>query len=150
MEAAPGEPELEGHVALCGEGPLYRALLPRLRAAETAVAIIDADLDYVTACSSEGAVAVFGDASRPDVLKAAGIERAGVLVIATPSLASRMAIALAARGVRPDLPIVAVASDTGERAWLEEFGVTAVADVLTPAVEQVAATVRRTLDAGER
>jgi CPA2 family monovalent cation:H+ antiporter-2 len=150
VEAAPGDRELEGHVVLCGEGPLYRALLPRLRGAETAVAIIDADLDYVTACSSEGVGAVFGDASRPDVLRAAGIERAGVLVIATPSLASRMAIALAARGVRPDLPIVAVAADTGERAWLEEFGVTAVADVLTPAVEQVAETVRRTLDAGER
>jgi CPA2 family monovalent cation:H+ antiporter-2 len=150
VEAAPGDPELEGHVVLCGEGPLYRALLPRLRAAETAVAVIDPDLDYVAACSSEGVLAVFGDASRPDVLRAAGIERAGVLVIASPSLASRMAIALAARGVRPDLPIVAVAADTGERAWLEEFGVTAVADVLTPAVAHVAATVRRTLDARER
>ncbi|HEX4883447.1 MAG TPA: cation:proton antiporter [Casimicrobiaceae bacterium] len=142
--------ELEGHVVLCGEGPLQRALLARLRTAEAAVVVIDADLDFVTAQNGDGRAAVYGDASRPDVLRAAGLERAGVLVIAGPALATKMAIAVAARRLRADLPIVATALDAGEQAWLEEFGVTAVANILAPAVDAIAATVRETLDAGGR
>jgi CPA2 family monovalent cation:H+ antiporter-2 len=142
--------ELEGHVVLCGEGPLQRALLARLRATEAAVAVVDADLDFVTAQNGGGHAAVYGDASRPDVLRAAGIERAGVLVIAGPALATKMAIAVTARRLRADLPIVATALDAGEQAWLEEFGVTAVANILAPAVDAIASTVRETLDAGRR
>jgi CPA2 family monovalent cation:H+ antiporter-2 len=142
--------ELEGHIVLCGEGPLQRALLARLRATEAAVAVIDADLDYVTAQNGDGHAAVYGDASRPDVLRAAGLERAGVLVIAGPALATKMAIAVAARRLRGDLPIVATALDAGEQAWLEEFGVTAVANILAPAVDAIAATVRQTLDVDHR
>ena len=142
--------ELEGHVILCGEGPLQRALLPRLRAAEEAVVLVDDDLDFVNEQSARGVIAVFGNAARQDVLKAAGIERAGALVVAGPALAAKMAIAVAARGLRPDLPIVATALDAAEQAWLEEFGVTAVANILQPAVETIAATVRQTLEGARR
>ncbi|MCL4763699.1 MAG: cation:proton antiporter [Burkholderiales bacterium] len=146
----PASAELEGHVVLCGDGPLHRGLLPRLRAREAAVAMIDDDLDYVNAQAATGVFAVYGTPSRPDVLRAAGVERAGVLVIAGGTLAARMAVSVAARAVRPGLPIVATALDAAEHAWLKEFGVTAVADVLDPAVDAIADCVRHTLDAAPR
>lgn len=141
--AAP--PDLEGHVVLCGDGPLLRALLARLRTTEAGVAIVDGDLDYVNTQAAAGVAAVYGDGARPEVLRAAGLGRAGVLVIAGAPIAARLAIVVAARTVRAGVPIVATAQDASEHAWLAEFGVTAVVDTTTPAVDALAQGVRRAL-----
>jgi CPA2 family monovalent cation:H+ antiporter-2 len=145
--ADPVAGELEGHVVLCGDGPLHRAVAARLRATEAAVTVIDDDLDFVSAQAAAGHPAVYGQASRQEVLRAAGVERAGVLVIAATSVAVQMAICVAARAVRPDIRIVATASDPGGQAWLVEFGASGVVDVTSPAVEAIARAVRQTLDA---
>ena len=123
-----------GHVVVCGEGPVRSALLRRLRERAHAVVAIDADLDVVDALVGEGIPAVFGDASRADVLRAAGIERAGAIVVVGPALPAKLAICLAARNVAPRIGIVVAIADAGERAWLQEFGATAPCDTTAPAV----------------
>lgn len=139
--------EVEGHVVVCGSGPLHRAIATRLRASEAAVTVIDDDLDFVNAQATASHSAVYGQPLRQGVLRAAGVERAGVVVIAAPSLAAQMAICVAARAVRPDVRIVATAADPGARAWLEEFGASGIVDVTSPAVEAIARTVRQVRDA---
>jgi CPA2 family monovalent cation:H+ antiporter-2 len=135
---------LSGHVIVAGEDPARRPLLARLRAEGIACVTIEHELDAIDALAQQG-TGVFGDASRPDVLRAAGIDRAHALVILGATLPSRMAVALAARGVNPDIAIVVGYADAGERAWLLEFGVSVPCDTATPVVETLAAAVEGAL-----
>jgi CPA2 family monovalent cation:H+ antiporter-2 len=139
-----GEP-VGDHVVLCGEGPLRAALLRRLREEARATVVIDDDLDVVEALEKEGVRAVFGDATRADVLRAAGIERAAALAVVGVPLARKMAICLAARNLAPEVGIVVAAADAAERAWLQEFGASAPCDTTTPAIEELGRALRRAL-----
>src|SRR3546814_1435385 len=61
-------------------------------------------------CSSDllasGVSVVYGDASRREVLVAAGLSRAQAIVVTYSDLRSSMAILRHARELRPDLPVV--------------------------------------------
>jgi CPA2 family monovalent cation:H+ antiporter-2 len=133
------------HVVLCGEGPLRAALLRRLRDEARATIVIDDDLDVVDALEKDGVQAVFGDATRADVLRAAGIERAGALAVVGAPLARKMAICLAARNLAPEVGIVVATADAAERAWLQEFGASAPCDTTAPAIEELGRALRRAL-----
>jgi CPA2 family monovalent cation:H+ antiporter-2 len=87
--------------------------------------------------------ATFGDASRPEVLEAAGIERASAVVVTTASLSAKMAIALALRRRHPDMPLIMAAADEGDRAWLAEFGVDEPCNITAPAVDALEQALER-------
>ena len=136
LEAVTQTPqELSGHVILAGDGPLHRALMRRMHEAGDALVVVEPDLDAIEDLSSRGIPAVFGDAARGDVLRAAGIEQARALVVATPALPRKMAVCLAARNANPEIPLVVAVGDAGERAWLEEFGADALCDITRPGVD---------------
>jgi CPA2 family monovalent cation:H+ antiporter-2 len=84
--------------------------------------------------------ATFGDASRPEVLEAAGIERASAVVVTTASLS---AIALALRRRHPDMPLIIAAADESDRAWLAEFGVDEPCNITAPAVDALEQALER-------
>jgi CPA2 family monovalent cation:H+ antiporter-2 len=137
VAAAPARDDREGHVVLCGEGPLHRALVARLRRGEAPLTVIDGDLDFVESLGRDGVDAVFGDASRAEVLRAARADRAAAIVVTTPSLPAKMAIAVAVRQLGGGALLIVSAADPAERAWLEEFGADEALDVTTPAVQAV-------------
>jgi CPA2 family monovalent cation:H+ antiporter-2 len=127
---------LKGHIILTGEGPLQRGLLKRMREEAIDVVVIDPDIDHVDDLTRKGAVALFGDAARTDVLRAAGATHAAAIVVTSQPLSTKMAVCLSARQVNPSIAIVAAAQDPTERAWLIEFGVTAC-DTTRSAVEEL-------------
>ena len=146
VKAHPDEP-IEDHVVVSGEGPLRRALIRRLRETGVALAVIDADLDVVDELSKEGIAAIFGDAARPDVLRAAGVGRARAIVVVAPTLAAKMAISLAARNLNAGLVIVVAAADAAERTWRLELGASAPCDTTRPAVDALERTLKEALAA---
>jgi CPA2 family monovalent cation:H+ antiporter-2 len=143
---AEGSRDRHDHVVLCGEGALHRALVGRLRKTATAISVVDADLDFVDSLTQEGVDAVFGDPSRTEVLRAAGLDRAAAIVVTTPSLPARMAIALAVRQANGRAALIVTAADPAERAWLAEFGVGEACDVTTPVVQAIERALARALD----
>ena len=81
------------------------------------------DQHCLETCRATGLAVIYGDASHPLVLEAAGLSRACVLLITTPSPVVTTATARHARQLRPDLHIVARAETTELLDELHELGV---------------------------
>jgi CPA2 family monovalent cation:H+ antiporter-2 len=112
---------------IIGYGPVGRTCASILRDFKVIPVIIDLNIDTVKSLLARGETAIYGDASNRDILKAAGITHAKYLLITIPELSTRTVIVIAARELNPDLKIFVRARYVGERAWLEEIGVTEVA-----------------------
>ena len=100
---------LHDHVIVCGWGRVGRAIARELAAAGKGLVVIDSDPDRIATITSH--LYVFGDASDDEVLRRAGIERAGALVAAVSTDAGNLFITLSGRSMRPDLFIVSRARE---------------------------------------
>jgi len=95
---------MDGHVIVCGWGRVGRSIAEHLQGAATDVVVVDNDPARVAMVDG---VAIEGDATDDDVLRAAGIDRAATLIAALATDADNLYITLSARALRPDLFIVA-------------------------------------------
>jgi CPA2 family monovalent cation:H+ antiporter-2 len=140
---APGTaPELGPVVALTGLGELGRRVLQRCADAGVPVSVIDPDPDALAALRGRGLAVVRGDPAEPEVLRAAGMADAKMIVVTNPGLADKMRICIAARQVNPRIAIVATSGSGAERAWLHEFGAAFVCDAIDEMTESLVRTVR--------
>jgi voltage-gated potassium channel len=88
--------------------------------------VVDIDTRDVDELEASGIAYIVGDPSHEAVLLEAGIHRARALVCAVDSDAVNVFITLTARGLRPDIMIVARATEHESIAKLERAGVGAV------------------------
>jgi CPA2 family monovalent cation:H+ antiporter-2 len=132
-------------VVITGAGELARRVIANCVQAGIAVATIGDDLDRLEREGDWGIRTVYGDPSRADVLKAAGLEHARAIVVTSSVLADKMAICIAARRLSPRIRIIATAANSAERAWLHEFGVTSVAEALDGLTDSLTRSIRRAL-----
>jgi len=144
----PGE-AMEGHVLIAGFGRVGRTLGRLLDAHEIPWLALDLDPDHVAAARAQSLPVYFGDASRTDVLKAAGLvrARAAVITLDRPDQARR-AIALT-RGLLPEIPILARARDLAQCDGLLAAGATQVVPELVEGSLQLGETVLRSVGASE-
>ncbi|WP_303983841.1 monovalent cation:proton antiporter-2 (CPA2) family protein [Dongia mobilis] len=114
---------LAEHVLVAGYGRVGQAICRLLDNAEIGYVVLDLNVQRVIRARARGLPVYFGDASRIDVLRAAGVERASLAVIAidSPAMAERMAAAL--HEIVPNLVIVARAWDAGHAQRLAHLGV---------------------------
>jgi CPA2 family monovalent cation:H+ antiporter-2 len=114
---------LSGHVILIGAGRVGRPIAAALSRHRVPFIVVEQRLELVASLRSEGIPVVFGDATRPDVLKRAHLDSARLLVIATPDPYHARVVLDIAKRVNPGIgTIVRTNSDT-ERAHLESRGV---------------------------
>ncbi len=109
-----------------GYGPVGQTITRIFKESGIHPVIIDMNVDTITFLHENGTEAVFGDASKADILKAAGIEQASYLIITPPDLASRIPIAGTARHLNENVIIYSRARYITERAMLEKIGVSKV------------------------
>jgi CPA2 family monovalent cation:H+ antiporter-2 len=109
-------------VAIAGLGELGRRLARSCAESGMSVCAIDSRLDRIEELGIQGLAATFGDPSRQEVLKGAGVDQARVIVVTGASLAEKMRVCIAARQINPRISIIGIASSAAERVWLEEFG----------------------------
>ncbi len=144
--AAPEErgtaPETGPAVALTGLGELGRRVVQRCAEAGIPVSVIDPDPDALAGLRGRGLAVVRGDPAEPEVLRAAGMDDAKMIVVTNPTLAEKMRICMAARQVNPRIAIVATSGSGAERAWLREFGAAFVCDAIDEMTEALVRTVR--------
>lgn len=103
--------ELRDHVIICGYGRVGRSVASEFRATETPFLVVDVTPESVELARREGAPVVLGDGTEDSDLERAGIARARGLVASVDSDEKNLYITLSARARRPDLVIVARASD---------------------------------------
>lgn len=87
---------------------------------------VPADGNCTWPANAAGRLAIYGDATRQDILETAGITEAKYLLATIPDLVTRTLVILTAKQLNPALRVFARARYLQERAWLEEVGATAI------------------------
>jgi CPA2 family monovalent cation:H+ antiporter-2 len=132
-------------VAITGVGAVARQLAHRCADGGLGVRVIGNGLDALEALRGHGIETAFGDPGRQEVLKAAGVGAARIIVVTNPSLPEKIGVCLAARAVNPRIAIIATADSAAERAWLEEFGAAYVYDALDETTDGLLRAIRDSL-----
>ncbi len=111
---------------IVGHGPVGRVLRRILRDNEIACATIELNVAAVQALKQRGERAVYGDATRADVLKAAGLEHAQALFLTSATLEGASDVIRAAKEVNAKVRVFARTSFLSEVSALAEAGAHAV------------------------
>jgi voltage-gated potassium channel len=114
--------KLANHYIVCGYGRVGRAVVRELESERAPFAVVELEEDLVERMEADGVAHVADDATREDALRRAGVERARGLVCAVDSDATNVYITLVARGLNPELFIVARASEPGSDQRLLRAG----------------------------
>ena len=125
-----------GHVIIAGYGRVGQTIVRMLEATGTPYRALDLHAQRVKQARHQGQDVYYGDASRSEVLRAAGLDeaRAVIVTLDQPEAAERATDAV--RRLRPDLPVFARARDSGHAASLASHGATgSVAEALESSLQ---------------
>ncbi len=103
--------QLRGHTIICGFGRVGRSVAVEFEHAGSEYIVIDVNADSIRAAAESGAHVIHGDGTEDAQLEAAGLAHARALVASADSDVKNLFITLSARASRPDMLIVARASD---------------------------------------
>lgn len=137
-----GGKQLTNHVVICGHGRVARHLGQILERRDFSYLIIDIDPRVIDDARERGIPAIFGDASHPEVLSRARLEKAKVLVIASPDPISTKFVVQNALRINPRLNIIARVHGEEDSEELLTLG---VAEVVRPELEAGLEIIRHTL-----
>ncbi len=126
LEVSGATSELSGHVIICGYGRVGQAVGRILTREGVAFAAVDEDPVRVQEALLGGERVFYGDARRPTLLYALGIDRARLVVVSFTDHRHALAIVRAVRDRSPDIPILVRTTDDRYRDTLKDAGVTAV------------------------
>ncbi len=116
-------PPVSGHVIIAGYGLNGRNLARVLRAAGIPYRIIELNIESIRVGKKKGEPIIYGDGTRREVLHAAGIEGARVLVVAISDATATRRIAALAREMNPDMHIIVRTRFVSEMNGLYALGV---------------------------
>jgi voltage-gated potassium channel len=134
---------LSGHVIVCGYGRMGGLVADELVKAGKHVVIIDSSDAQTQAAEAAGLLYVLGNAETDDVLIAAGVARASIVVATLSTDADNVFVALSAREINPELRIIAVARETSTQDKLIKAGADRVVCAHTLGASRMAAVVLR-------
>lgn len=111
--SAPDHDEVDprGPIIIAGVGRFGQAVNRMVQMSGFRTTVLDSDLKTIQLMRKFGFKGFFGDPTRPEVLRAAGLMEAAVLMVALDDRVATTKLVSYARRVRPDLHIVARARD---------------------------------------
>lgn len=113
---------LDDHVLILGDGDLTGPVVGGLQESETDFVVITTNRDRVSTLSDQGIKAIAAAPSDEEPMRRAKIGEAKALVVATNDDAQDALAILTARQLRPDIRIVAAATDRENVAKLRHAG----------------------------
>jgi len=116
----------EGHVIIAGFGRFGQIVGRLLHANQVPLTMLDHDPDHIDTLRDFGFKVFYGDATRTDLLRAAGAAKARALVIAIDGIDDSLKLAAAIRHEYPDLTILARARNITHYYQLMDLGVTII------------------------
>jgi voltage-gated potassium channel len=114
------------HYIVCGYGRVGEEIVRELRDRKVPVVIVDLDVGHLEAARNNGTLIVQGDATEESTLTRAGIERCRGLIAASDSDSTNTFITLTAKGLRPDVFVVARVSTPEMESKLRQAGASRV------------------------
>lgn len=112
--------ELNDHYIVCGYGRMGRIICRELRQKDLPFAVIEKEPEVLA--EMEDVLIFRGDATKDEILKGLGIERARGLISVLPTDAENLYVVLSARVLNPNLLIVARAGEEGSEQKLLRAG----------------------------
>jgi voltage-gated potassium channel len=134
---------LQNHFIICGVGRVGRRVATEVAARKQPLVIIERDPARAVWAQERGFPVIIGDASSEATLRKARIESAQAVAAAVTSDAQNVYIALTARGIAPNVPIVARASEEDAEAKLLRAGATTVVSPYSYAGQRMARMMTR-------
>lgn len=117
-------PEPQGQVLVIGYGRVGKLVGDMLGRHDLPWIAVERDARLVEQGRREGSRIYYGDASRIELLARCGLATARAVVVTMDAFEVAEAVVAAARGARPDVPIVVRARDARHAARLYELGAT--------------------------
>ena len=117
---------VDNHAIVCGYGRTGQNVGRFLYQEKIPFIALDMDPHRVQQALTAGENVVFGNADRREVLLAAGLERARIVVVTYPDVAAALKTLGLIRSRRPDLPVVVRAADDAHLEELRRAGATEV------------------------
>ncbi|WP_079989348.1 cation:proton antiporter [Candidatus Protochlamydia phocaeensis] len=133
---------------IVGFGPIGRSVADVLKKLNFDLTVIDSNVDTIAQLRESNQRGIFGDASQLDLLKAAHVEEAALLVITIPEVAETIHIIQIARQLNSKIKIVARAQYISEQEQLTPLQINAICfeeeakNAFTQAAFQLAKQVR--------
>jgi CPA2 family monovalent cation:H+ antiporter-2 len=109
-----------------GFGPTGRTVVRLLRDNGIEPTVIELNMEAVRTLREDGIDAIYGDATRPETLEAAGVARAASLILGSAGMANSTEVIRAARGLNPHVRVLARASYLRDVPALKEAGANSV------------------------
>ncbi|MEP6066676.1 MAG: monovalent cation:proton antiporter-2 (CPA2) family protein [Paracoccaceae bacterium] len=103
--------DIDGPIIIAGIGRFGQIVNRLVQASGFKTVVLDHDIKTITLMRKFGYKGFLGDPSRPDILQAAGLQKASVLVVSLDDPVAATKLVEFARKLRPDLHIVARAHD---------------------------------------
>jgi len=129
---------LTDHFIICGAGRVGRRVAKEMAARKISLVVIEKDPEQARWAQENELPVIVGDASSEAVLREAHIERARGLATAVASDAENVYVTLTARGLAPNLPIVARASEEEAQSKMTRAGATVVVSPYAYAGQRIA------------
>jgi K+:H+ antiporter len=123
LPAGVDEEGLRGHAVLIGHGRVGAPVARALERQGIPYVVVEQNREEVEALRARGMPALYGDATRPGILRHAHLERARLLVVSAPDAFQARLILDLARKVNPGIDMVVRTHSDQERAHLERAGV---------------------------
>ncbi|MDV2988848.1 MAG: cation:proton antiporter [Dehalogenimonas sp.] len=117
---------LSGHTVICGGGRVADMLTNVLSRRNLSYVVIDLDPQVIYRLKKAGIPCIYGDASKPDVLSGAALEKAKLLVCTFPSFLDVELTVINARVINPRIDIVARVERDLDAEILKGIGVNAL------------------------
>jgi voltage-gated potassium channel len=114
--------DLGDHYIVCGYGRMGKIVARELKHEKLKFAVIEKNEVILDPDEKNETLIIQGDATSDDLLKRVGIERAKCLISVLPTDAENLYVVLSARGLKPDLLIVARAGEEGSEQKLLRAG----------------------------
>jgi len=134
---------IHDHFIICGYGRIGSIVAQQFRRQQVPYVVIERDADRLQEAIEAGALGVEADASREDVLKRVGIDRARGLIAAVGTDAENVYAVLSARVMRPDLFIIGRAETEDATIKLKRAGANRVISPYQIGGVQIAQTALR-------
>ncbi len=134
--------ELSRHAVICGYGDVGSRIAQVLEKQKFSYLIIDLDPTVISTLRAQGIPCIYGDASNPEILAHASLDRARVLVCTIPDYVAAELTARNALRINPKLDIVARVHRDRDVELLKGAGVT---ELVLPFFEGSLEMIRHTL-----
>jgi len=134
--------ELSRHAVICGYGSIGSRIAQVLEKQKFSYLVIELDPILISRLRAEGIPCIYGDASNPEILNHASLDKARVLVCTIPDYVAEELTARNALRINPRLDIVARVHRDNDVELLKGVGVT---ELVLPFFEGSLEMIRHTL-----